>query len=165
MDRIATDRLILRRARAEDLEAMHRILSNPEAMRYWSSLPHQELEQTRQWLGAMIEEPCALRDDYLVEYRGEVIGKAGCWRLPEIGFILDPACWGLGLAGEALSALIPVLFDRHPIPAITADVDPRNQRSLRLLRRLGFAETGRASGTWQIGEELCDSIYLALPRP
>ena len=165
LDRIVTSRLILRRAEPRDLEAMHAILSNPEAMRYWSSLPHERLEQTREWLDSMIAAPPELSDDYIVEHEGKVIGKTGCWRLPEVGFILDPPCWGRGFAREALSALLPLLFARHPVAAITADVDPRNTASLRLLRHLGFRETGRASRTWKIGEDYCDSIYLALPRP
>ena len=45
---------------------------------------------------------------------------------------------------------------------VFADVDPRNAASLALLTRHGFIETGRAAGTWQVGDELCDSIYLAL---
>ena len=51
------------------------------------------------------------------------------------------------------------------IEAIKADVDPRNQGSLRLLARLGFVETHRAGRTWLVGDEWCDSVYLALPRP
>ena len=45
---------------------------------------------------------------------------------------------------------------------LTADVDPRNLTSIRLLERHGFMEVGRAKGTWQVGEELCDSIYYRL---
>ena len=32
-----------------------------------------------------------------------------------------------------------------------------------LLERAGFVVTGRATGTWLVGEELCDSVYLELP--
>jgi len=35
----------------------------------------------------------------------------------------------------------------HRLPAIEADVDPRNVASLRLLDRLGFLEIGRKSRT------------------
>ena len=162
-DEILTPRLRLRRARPDDLAAFHDILSNPAAMRFWSTPPHSSLDETREWLDSMIAPP---RDssDYVVEQAGRVIGKAGCWRVPEIGFILRPDCWGQGLAREALAAIIPRLFDRFPIPAITADVDPRNAASLALLRGLGFVETGRAERTWLIGEEYCDSVYLALAR-
>ena len=164
-DEIRTDRLVLRRARLGDLSALHAILSDPAAMRYWSTSPHRSPAETRDWLESMIAAPPEGSDDYVVEHEGRVIGKAGCWRLPEIGYILHPDYWGLGLAREALAAIIPLLFDRFPIPAITADVDPRNAASLALLRRLGFVQTGRAERTWLVGEEYCDSIYLALARP
>ena len=45
---------------------------------------------------------------------------------------------------------------------LTADVDPRNAASLKVVARVGFKETHRASGTWQVGDELCDSVYLRL---
>jgi RimJ/RimL family protein N-acetyltransferase len=165
MDRIVTDRLVLRRAREEDLEAMHQVLSHPLATRYWSTPPHDSLEQTREWLAAMIEDAPGERDDYVIERDGRVIGKAGCFRLPEIGYILHPDHWGQGLATEALRAVIPRLFERHKLPAITADIDPRNAASIRLLTSLGFVETGRARRTWHIADEWCDSVYFALARP
>lgn len=165
IDRIVTERLVLRRARADDLAPMHEVLSDPRAMLYWSTPPHQDLDETRAWLDSMIADPPGERDDFIVEHDGRVIGKAGCWRVPEIGFILHPDYWGRGLAREALEAIIPTLFERFSVPAITADVDPRNLASLALLKGLGFEETGRASRTWLVGETWCDSIYLALPRP
>lgn len=144
---------------------MHAVLSHAGAMRYWSSPPHGDLEQTREWLGNMIAAPADESCDFVIEFEGAVVGKAGCWRLPEIGYILHPDVWGRGLALEALSAVIPQVFATFPIPAITADVDPRNAASLRLLGRLGFTETHRAARTWLVGEEWCDSVYLALARP
>ncbi|HEY2708678.1 MAG TPA: GNAT family N-acetyltransferase [Caulobacteraceae bacterium] len=162
---LITERLRLRRAREGDLAAMHAVLSNAEAMRYWSTPPHQSLDQTREWLAGMIADGPPGSDDFVVEHQGRVIGKAGCWRLPEIGFILHEDRWGQGLAGEAAGAVIAHVFTAHDLPAITADVDPRNTASLRLLARLGFVETGRAKGTFEIGGELCDSVYLALARP
>jgi RimJ/RimL family protein N-acetyltransferase len=164
-DEIRTPRLRLRRARPDDLAGLHAVLSDPAAMRYWSTPPHRNLDETREWLDSMMAAPKDESDDFIVEHDGRVIGKAGCWRLPEIGFILHRDCWGLGLAREALAAIIPYLFGRFAIPAITADVDPRNAASLALLRRLGFTQTGRAERTWLVGEEYCDSIYLALARP
>ena len=47
---------------------------------------------------------------------------------------------------------------------LNADVDPRNFASIKLLERCGFEETHRASGTWQVGDELCDSVYFALEK-
>ena len=162
---IETQRLRLRRARPDDLDALHAIFSDPRAMRYWSSLPHNDPDQTADWLASMIASPPDQSDDFIIERDGAVIGKAGCWRLPAVGYILHPDHWGLGLATEALSAAIAHVFTTFEVRELTADVDPRNSGSLAVLARLGFRETHRAERTWLIGEDWCDSVYLALPRP
>lgn len=165
MDEILTPRLRLRRARPDDLEAMHAVLSNARGMRYWSTPPHSDIEQTREWLASMIASQPHESEDFIVETEGRVIGKAGVYRLPDIGYILHPDFWGRGLAFEALSAVIERVFARFDIPALTADVDPRNVASFRLLQKLGFEEVRRAENTWHIAGEWCDSIYLELRRP
>ena len=98
----------------------------------------------------------------MIEKDGAVIGKLGCWELPEIGFNLMSSEWGRGYASEAMAAFIGRRRALGAPTALTADVDPRNAASLRLLARHGFVEAGRASGTWKVGDELCDSVYLAL---
>ena len=164
MDTLRTKRLVLRRARIEDAVPLHAILRDPRAMACWSTLPHETQGQTEAWLAGMLDgDPAS--DDYVIEQGGQVIGKAGCWRVPEIGFILHPAVWRQGIGREALGALIPALVARHPVAALTADVDPRNRASLALLAGLGFRQTGRTERTYRLGDLWCDSIYLALPRP
>lgn len=165
-EEIRTERLLLRRARADDVAAMHAIMSNPVAMRYWSTPPHSDLAETERWIASMIEDDPEERDDFIVTLDGQLIGKMGAWRLPEFGFLFDPAQWGRGYAREALAAFVE---RRRALGSaeLTADVDPRNAASIRLLTRAGFIETGRASATWQVGNELCDSVYfrIDLRRP
>lgn len=165
MTELKTARLRLRRARMSDLDAIHRVLSDPRAMRYWSTPPHATLEQSRAWLASMVDVPPHENADFVIEHDGAVIGKAGCWRMPEIGFILHPDYWGRGLAREAVGAVVDHVFAHFDVPAVIADVDPRNGASLSLLGRLRFVETHRAARTIQVGGEWCDSIYLARPRP
>lgn len=160
-----TFRLTLRRARMEDLAEVHAMLSHPAAMRYWSTPEHETIAETDAWLSGMIASDGAGGDDFLIERNGHVIGKAGAWKVPEIGYLIHPDHWGQGLAFEAMSAVVPHLFSHHDIAALTAETDPRNVVSWRLLLRLGFVETGRALHTMQWRDEWCDSIYFALPRP
>jgi len=105
-----------------------------------------------------------------------VIGKIGCWSGFEIGFILSKTYWGKGYASESLGALLDHLFsqtsigsnpgDCRPGPNLTlkADVDPRNERCLRLLKKFGFSECGREEKTFETHLGLCDSVYLDLTR-
>jgi len=164
MDDILTHRLRLRPASAGDLEAVHGLLSHPAAMRYWSTPPHTDIEQSRTWLERMIAQSMATGCDFLVEFERRVIGKAGCYAPPEIGYIFHPDVWGRGFASEALTAVIPHVFAACLFDTLRADVDPRNEASLKLLMRLGFREVGRVSRAWLVGNEWCDSVYLELGR-
>jgi [ribosomal protein S5]-alanine N-acetyltransferase len=161
---IETPRLLLRRARMSDLADFHAIFSDPRAMRYWSTPPNADLGQTERWLEGMVASTPPGSNDLAIAFEGRVIGKAGCWQCPEIGIILHTGFWGRGLAREALEAALPYCFATLPTTFLTADVDPRNARSLRLLNGLGFREAGRAARTYCVAGEWCDSVYLRLDR-
>jgi [ribosomal protein S5]-alanine N-acetyltransferase len=129
-------------------------------MRYWSTPPHRSFAETVGWIAATIEAVGSGRaDDFVVVRDGKIIGKAGLWAANELGMIFARNVWGQGFATEAVAAVIARAF-AHGLNAIKADVDPRNALSLRLLRKLGFVETGSAERTLLIGDEWVDSIYL-----
>lgn len=160
---IVTARLILRPARKDDLMDMHAVLSDPRAMTWWSSPPHDSLDQTADWLDSMLARG-ASGLDFVIEIDGRVIGKAGFWKAPELGYVLHPDWWGRGLAQEAVGAAIDHLFRTTDFGDATADVDPSNAPSIRLLERLGFKKTGFAERTWNVGGVWCDSFYYGLSR-
>ncbi len=161
-DIIVTPRLTLRRFRLEDVAGFHTILSDPEGMRYWSTTPHRDFAQTLDWVErTMASVAAGEADDFIVLHEGRIVGKAGLWHGNELGMIFAKSCWGRGFASEAVRAVIDRAFARG-LASIKADVDPRNEKSRRLLRKLGFVETGFAERTLQIGEEWVDSVYLEL---
>ena len=161
---LRTARLLLRRAVRSDVGAIHAIMSSPEAMRYWATLPHETMAESEAWFEKQFFSGDPARDEWVIEYDGRVIGNIGIWNSPEFGFILHPDVWRRGIAYEAATAYIGHVFATQTIEAITADVDPRNAASLGLLAKLGFVETGRAENTFLIGGAWCHSIYLALSR-
>ncbi|MEM9222448.1 MAG: GNAT family protein [Pseudomonadota bacterium] len=161
MTRLETERLVLRSARSTDLDQLHLVLSDVRAMRYWDTPAHSDITETEEFLSRMISTPIESGEEFVALLRGKVIGKVGFWRFPEIGFIVHPSFWGQGLGREAVSAVVAHGFHTHNLPEITADVDPRNASSIRLLEALGFVETGRETATINVGGEWCDSIYLS----
>ncbi|KAF8959618.1 GNAT domain-containing protein [Flammula alnicola] len=96
-----------------------------------------------------------------------VIGKAGLWDGKEIGFIFDREYWGKGYAFEALDAILRHVWalEGDAPEVITADVDPRNGASLRLLAKLGFVKVGSAEKTYETHIGWCDSVYLEAKKP
>lgn len=162
---IKTERLILRPFEARDAAPLFAVFGDACAMRYWSSLPHKDVGETARFVDAVIGADPASTVEFVIERNGAVIGKAGFWAMPEVGFLIHPDHWGQGIGSEAIRAMIRFGFETLKLAQITADVDPRNAGSLALLRKLGFYETGRAANTIELGDEWCDSIYLALDAP
>ena len=160
---LRTPRLTLRRARPDELDDLFAIMSDPDAMRYWSTLPHADKGVTRDRLsGMMAQDPLGY---FMLDRDGTVIGTAGLFDRNEIGFILHPAHWRRGYVTEAMRAIIPYLFATFPVDSLMADIDPRNDGSAATLRKLGFFETHRAARTYFIGGVWSDSAYFSLPRP
>lgn len=96
---------------------------------------------------------------------GRLIGVVQLQRkASEIGLFLDPAEWGKGYAREALQALIASAFARFGLPSLSATVFADNAASLRLLRGLGFVETGRGEGESPARIGLHPTVLLRLDR-
>ncbi|MGR3712252.1 MAG: GNAT family N-acetyltransferase [Shimia sp.] len=165
MDQIKTERLLLRPAHKDDLDALHAIMCDGEAMQYWSTLPHTDTAQTKEFLEATMHNPIERGEDFIVELDGQVIGKAGFWQFPEVGFLFDRRVWGQGYASEAVGAVLERGFRVHGMAKVIADVDPRNVASIRVLEKLGFVETHREEKTFLLGDEWSDSVYFACLPP
>jgi len=158
---LETARLRLRPARLTDLEPLHAIFSDPRAMRYWDRPAFDDISMTLAFLRDLIAGG-AHNVEYVIEHDGRCIGKAGMWRAPEIGYILHPDYWQQGFGHEALSAIIAEIRRQRPdLPCLTAELDPRNTGSWRLLTKLGFCHLRTEEKVFLYGgTEWCDSAYF-----
>jgi RimJ/RimL family protein N-acetyltransferase len=143
---IGTERLTLRRFRDDDLPVIHsRWHQDPGFVRHLTGRPftREETEATfARWQRHWEEHGFGL---LAVEWRetGKLIGRVGpqyhrLWSAdPEVGWALDPAWWGRGIATEAgaasLAATFELGFDR--IVSITTEA---NVASRAVMERLGF---------------------------
>lgn len=136
--------------------------------------PHNTLPQTKKYLQNMIDSSNNGRSDFVIVLVSAsapptVIGKAGIWLVGtgEVGFMLNRAYWGKGYMTEALQNLLDHLWSGKggDVPYLTADVDPRNDASINILKRFGFQETGYQEKTIKTHLGWCDSIYLTLKNP
>jgi RimJ/RimL family protein N-acetyltransferase len=160
---LETPRLVVRRLTSYDAPALHEMLSDPETMRYWSSLPHVEPAETESWVAESVAATTrGDAHDFAVLRDGHLIGRVAFWMGNEVGFLFHRNVWGQGIAREAVSALLRYGFATLGFESARADVDPENLRSLALLERLGFRRTGYAERTFKIGERWTDSVYLEL---
>jgi RimJ/RimL family protein N-acetyltransferase len=175
MFEIATERLLLRPFRADDLEAFVAYRSDPEVARFQSwdatySMADAEafLESQRrvgfgqpgEWLQLAVVD----RDD------GAVLGDCAVRVVTdqpdtaEVGVTLAPGSQGRGVATEALGAVVTELFERG-MHRVFAQADERNGPVQRLLARLGFRCEGRlVDADWFKGEWSTLRVYAILER-
>ena len=85
----------------------------------------------------------------------------GCW----LGYSLDGREQGNGYMTEALRAAIPHAFRVLKLHRIMAGYMPRNRRSARVLRRLGFRVEGRARQYLLIAGRWEDHVLTSLVNP
>jgi RimJ/RimL family protein N-acetyltransferase len=154
-----------------DVDALFGIFSDPITMRYWATPPMKERAEAEDYL-RRIHEGFAGRTlfQWGIERKedGCVIGTTTLFRLDaangrcEIGYCLGSAYWKMGYMSEALPAVVQFAFDRLKMRRIEADVDPRNESSLRSLGKLGFRQEGLLRERWNVAGEIQDSAILGL---
>lgn len=166
---VVTDRLVLRPATPDDVDEVWRIRTLPGVSDYLTRQPGELADEA-----ALFAEPERLARTLVVEHDGQVVGDLmvlvhdGYAQAEvaaravdvqaEIGWVLDPAHRGLGLATEAVTALLGVCFDELGLHRVTAGCMAANTASWRLMERVGMrreAHTVRSGlhrdGTWQDG--------------
>jgi ribosomal-protein-alanine N-acetyltransferase len=163
---IKTPRLLLRAAQPGDETGLFAAFSDPEVMRYWSTLPHPAVSETKTWITKMITSPQNGTTDFIIHYvpTDTAIGKIGIWQDSEIGFMIAREYWRKGIVSEALGAVLPYYFEELGYENITADIDPRNEGSENILTKFGFVVVGRREKTWEIGGVWVDSLDLELKK-
>lgn len=146
LPQVTTDRLMLRRVRASDEEAIYAYASDPDVARYTSWAPHTSPDETRQFVRQTLD---AYREKRVaswgLELRSEraLIGTGGysSWDpeqgVAEIGYAIGRAYWGQGLMTEAVRAIIGFGFERMALHRIVIRMDPRNTGSWRVAEKSG----------------------------
>jgi RimJ/RimL family protein N-acetyltransferase len=145
---LRTSRLLLREWRDGDREPFAAMSADPEVMAMLPSLPDRAASDA--WIERMRAHLDAEGFGYwAVELPGkaELIGAIGLSRVRfpapftpavEIGWRVARRCWGQGYAFEAARATIEDGFFRLGIDEIVAFTVPVNQRSWRVMQRLGM---------------------------
>jgi RimJ/RimL family protein N-acetyltransferase len=145
---IQTERLIIRPFRDSDLEPFLAYRNDPDVARYqgWnvpyareSALEFIAEMKTRQFIpGEWLQLALEVRES------GETIGDVAihCMksdlRQAYLGYSLLRAHWGHGYAGEAIRAVLDLLFGELNLHRVVAECDVENAASWHLLERLGF---------------------------
>ena len=138
MNRIETERLILRNFEERDLNDLYEYLSDPEVVKYepYKAMTLNEVRENLSWRKTT-EEMIAVEDKHTGKMIGNVYFGNRDFNSREIGYVFNRSFWGCGYAGESCHAVIAQAFS-NGVHRIYAECDPINQASWKLLERMGF---------------------------
>jgi RimJ/RimL family protein N-acetyltransferase len=166
---VRTDRLALRPATPDDVEATWRFRRLDEVSRWLTRAP-ATLEEYR----THFEDAASLAKTLVVQLDGEVIGDLmiqveDAWAQAEVadlargvqaelGWVLDPGHAGHGYATEAVLEIMRLCFVDLRLRRVTANCFAANDASRRLMERVGLRretytvrESLHRSGEWLDG--------------
>ncbi|HEX2759769.1 MAG TPA: GNAT family N-acetyltransferase [Rhizomicrobium sp.] len=165
---LKTSRLTLRPQEQEDAAALFAILGDCDAMRFWNrpALPHLAVAQAliaeqqtaarsgfcRYWTVLEMDDPIGSVDLSLIKQAGA-----------ELGFLFRRDRWGLGLASEAVAAVVAAAFGPLRLTHLAAGVLAGNLAAIRVLEKTGFGQVRQAEARLA-GGALAPCIFYTLTR-
>jgi RimJ/RimL family protein N-acetyltransferase len=174
---LRTERLVLRTMTGADVDDIHAYQSRADVCRYLLFEPRSREEVSERV--ARYATAIALEGDgdywqLAVERAsqpGRVIGdlyftiKSVANATGEIGWTLHPDFGSQGYMTEAASAVLEVAFTELRLHRVMAELDPRNDGSVALCRRLGLREEAHfVEDLWFKGAWGDTAIYAILDR-
>jgi RimJ/RimL family protein N-acetyltransferase len=167
---LETERLILRPIAPDDWRVLYPIMSDPVVMAHWDSSEIEDPEVVAQMIAAEVDDMSAGRACYwAVERSPDRAFLGACdlsdidWRhrRGEVGFVLAGVAWGQGYGLEAMRAVVDHAASLG-LKRLWARAHVGNERSERLLERLGFEAEGYLRGHIQRGGERRDCKIFGL---
>jgi len=176
---IETERLLLRPPEPHDAEAVYRVISDREVMRWISPTGEpgtfdDAVARVERWSGGWEADGFG---HFMVARKdtGTVVGRVGllCWQPDfsehglrseigedseiELGWTLERAAWGHGFATEAAVAARDWTLESVPLQRLISLIVPDNVRSIRVAKKIGerYQQTvvihgGLAAQLWQL---------------
>ena len=144
MPSIETDRLLLRMIRADDLDHLASLLSDPDVVKYVGDGKPAGREEAARALESIIKHWDTHgfgRWAVVDKSTGEFIGFGGLRSLfgtPEVVYHLTKAHWGKGYATELARAALRFGFQERGFDRIVAITKPQNAGSIHVMDKLGL---------------------------
>ncbi len=139
-------RVRLRTLIETDAAGLHEAYGDPQAMRFWDSLPSRDVAETAERIRRSFEGAPQWRAAFAVERSSDAqfVGMVNyharqAWnRRLAVGYIMVPRFWRQGLMRDAVQTLLMHCFEQLDTHRVELEIEPDNTASIRLAERLGF---------------------------
>lgn len=171
--KLETERLVLRRFKIEDADAMYKNwASDSEVTKFLTWPPHESPEVSlgiiEDWLKQYSDNSYYQWAIVLKENGDEPIGCISVVSMKEeisavhIGYCIGKKWWHKGITSEALKAVMDYLFDVVGANRIESRHDPKNPNSGKVMKKCGMKYEGTLKSADWNNQGICDACYYAL---
>ena len=164
---LRTERLILRRYRREDADALYKCLgSDPVMYQYSGWNPYATMEMAQETVGRFIDSYADPHFyGWVIEAENVLYGTIGAYDIQEdtieVGFSIVRDCWGHGYATEALKAVLAYLIENEGFSCVTAWCAAENIGSQKVLEKAGMLLVSVEKNGLTVGERTYDKRIYA----
>lgn len=169
---LTTERLFLRRLEDDDAENIFRMRSDKEVMKHIGKYPVTAIREAQDFI-TLINENVKNNSgiNWAICFKDQpqkLIGTIGLWRIikehfrAEIGYMLLPQYWRLGITKEAISAVVHFGFNKMNLHTIEGHLSPLNVASAKTLESAGFIREAYFKEDFFFNGEFGDTAVYSL---
>ncbi len=170
---LCTERLILREITWDDVEFIHQLHLYKEVEEYNTiGMPRHTGDTLEVLLSAIEDQQMSVRSHYgwivITRDAEGFVGEAGMhlsadtFRSADLYYSFLPEHWKKGYATEVVKQIIRFGFDELKLHRIQAGVATENQRSIRVLEKVGMTREGLRRKILPIRGEWKDNYHYAI---
>ncbi len=168
---LETERIRLRKIYPDDANEIFLIRSNDKIMRFLDIPRHYSISDSQKLIETAedsYKKETGINWAIIEKLSNSFIGYIGFIRIysehcrAEIGYVLKPEYWGRGFMYETINRLVRFGFKEMNLHSIEANVNPLNERSQKVLRRVGFKKEAYFRENYLFDGKFLDSEIYSL---
>ena len=171
---LSTKRLCLRRINLSDAQTFFEMRINEQVMKYIDRprpASISDIELLIQTIDKNIQDNRAITWAITNKESELLIGTIGFHKIypenyrAEVGYMLSPLYWKLGIMSECLETVISFGFNQLQFHSIEANINTDNNASRQLLKKLGFKQEAYFKENFFYDGRFLDSEIYSLLHP
>ena len=168
---LGSERLFFRKIVASDAKDLFSIRTNDEVMRFMDVNRFKSISDAEKMIGSIEESyknESGINWGILEKDSNIFVGYFGFFRLipehcrAEIGYALNAKYWGKGYMNETINRMVRFGFKIMRLHSIEANINPRNERSKKVLEKIGFKKEAYFRENYLFNDRFLDSVIYSL---
>jgi len=168
---LKSERLLFRKIVIGDAKDLFLIRSNDDVMRFMDVVRFESIVDAEKLIHSVKEsykKETGINWAIVEKHSNSFVGYFGFFRIipehcrAEIGYALKPEYWGKGYMYETINRMVRFGFKNMKLHSIEANVNPKNERSKKVLEKIGFKKEAYFRENYLFDNKFLDSIIYSL---